>query len=56
MLGSMTYALRLALSIYPGCRLYAIGKKETTSTSEKWIFGIEITINILITIGLGVCV
>ena len=52
-LGSMSYILKLSMSIYPGCRLYVIGQKDATKT-DKWIFGFEVAINISITIILGI--
>ena len=54
-IGSCTFSIRLALSIYLGCRLYVMGKKEST-TAERIVFAIEILFNVGFSIALGICV
>jgi len=53
-IGSCTFVVRLSLSIYLGCRLYVMGKKEST-TSEQVVFAIEIILNVGFSIMVGVC-
>jgi uncharacterized membrane protein YdjX (TVP38/TMEM64 family) len=52
-LGSFTFAIRLAMSTFVGCRLYIMGSKEAT-TEEQVVFGIEIFINVVFTILIAV--
>jgi uncharacterized membrane protein YdjX (TVP38/TMEM64 family) len=53
-IGSCTFAVRLSLNIYVGCRLYVMGKKEST-TSEQIVFALEIILNVGFSIAVGVC-
>jgi uncharacterized membrane protein YdjX (TVP38/TMEM64 family) len=53
-IGSCTFSIRLALSIYLGCRLYVMGKKESTTT-DRIVFAIEILFNVGFSIMVGVC-
>jgi uncharacterized membrane protein YdjX (TVP38/TMEM64 family) len=52
--GSFTFIFKLSMSIYLGCRLFVIGKKEESTTSEKVVFGLEIFINVFFTILIGI--
>lgn len=39
-IGSFSFVIKLAMSVFLGCQLFVIGEKEETTTSEKVIFGL----------------